>query len=123
MTVYQWMRTICSRSVPAVLALYRSDAVLVPTYDNLVLQGHRELAAYFDEFLDKENLCGRVDRVVVQKLGDHHIESGIYTFRWLGEYGDIKQVSARFTFVFVRGPGSEGWQIFTHHSSELPLDQ
>jgi hypothetical protein len=108
-----WMQTLCSGSVPAMLELYVPNAVLVPTYSEEILQGHDELADYFDEFMDKENFCGRIDEVIRQGS----VVSGVYTFRWT-ENGRRQQVEARFTYVFVNTP--EGPRILTHHSSEVP---
>jgi hypothetical protein len=113
MTPQIWMRTLCSGSVRAMLELYVPNAVLVPTYSEEILQGHAELAGYFEEFLDKENFCGRIDEVIEQGP----VASGTYTFRWT-ERGRPQQVQARFTYVFVNTPA--GRKILTHHSSEVP---
>jgi hypothetical protein len=116
-----WMRAVCTRSVPTVLSLYRPDAVLVPTYDPDVLQGHAQLRAYFRSFLSKENLCGKIDGVVVQNLGAVRSLSGLYTFHFIEDYKP-QTVQARFTYVLVPEPGASGptWKIATHHSSEVP---
>lgn len=123
-----WMRAVCTRSVRGVLSLYRPDAVLVPTYNEEVLQGHTQLRAYFRRFLSKENLCGKIDGVVVQNLGAVKSLSGLYTFHFTEDYKP-QTVQARFTYVLVPEPigsgqiGSSGhqWKIATHHSSEVPV--
>jgi hypothetical protein len=122
-----WMHTICQGSVEGVLGLYRPNAVLVPTYSDRVLSGHRELAKYFKMFLGKEGLCGRIDGLVEQDLGSVKSVSGIYTFGWT-ERGRPKSVAARFTFVLTPESIHTGrvwvadkrWRIVTHHSSEMP---
>jgi hypothetical protein len=96
-----------------VLGLYAPDAVLVPTYSEEILRGHEELAGYFDEFLYKEDFCGRITEVFHQGP----VVSGTYVFQWT-EGGRPMQVEARFTFVFINTPS--GQKILTHHSSEVP---
>lgn len=110
MSAHRWMQTLCEGSVDQVLALYTPGAVLLPTYDDRILRGHRQLRSYFEAFTQRPGLCGRIDEVVEQ--GPVH--SGIYTFRWR-ENGRRMQVVARFTFVFT-----PSGQICTHHSSVLP---
>ena len=122
-----WMHMVCSQSVKSVLSLYRPDAVLVATYNRDILQGHTQLRAYFRRFLGKDNLCGEINGMVEQDLGDVKVLSGIYTFRF-SERGQPKAVQARFTFVLtpenVRSgrvwTDSQRWRIVTHHSSEMP---
>jgi hypothetical protein len=112
-----WMERVCTRSVPAVLALYRDDAVLIPTYDKSdlpgagegVLIGKGHMAGYFQRFLAKPDLCGTIDTMVTQQAGPVTVYSGLYTFRWRG--GTAR---ARYTFVVV------GSSIITHHSSAAP---
>ena len=118
---------VCTRSVDSVLGLYRPNAVLVATYNRDILQGHAQLASYFQRFLGKDDLCGQIDGVIEQDLGKVKVLSGIYTFRFR-EGGHPKAVKARFTFVLtpenIRSgriwTGSERWRIVTHHSSEMP---
>ena len=122
-----WMRMVCSGSVDGVLSLYRHDAVLVPTYDRNILQGHPQLRRYFEYFLQKEGLCGQIDGLVTQEEGGLKTISGVYTFRW-SEDGVPKGVRARFTYVLVPEGVRTGhiwasdkrWRILTHHSSEMP---
>jgi hypothetical protein len=104
-----WMQTICRRRPAEVLRLYAPSAVLIPTYDEGPLVGHRQLAAYFRHFLAKPGLCGLVESCVEQTLGRVEIYSGLYSFRWQG--GSAR---ARFSFVVVGGV------VVNHHSSEVP---
>ncbi len=122
-----WMAMVCSGSVRSVLNLYLPDAVLVPTYDQNILQGHTQLRAYFRRLMAKDNLCGHVDGMVDQDLGTVRVVSGVYTFRW-SEDGQEKYARARFTYVLVPESVRTGrvwasdkrWRIATHHSSEMP---
>jgi hypothetical protein len=117
----EWMRRICSGSVPAVLALYADQATLVPTFAKSdlpgaglgVLQGRQQLAPYFQRFLSKQQLCGTVDTLVAQRFGNVRIYSGLYTFSWR-EGARRQSANARYTFVTV-GP-----LIVSHHSSAVP---
>lgn len=103
-----WLARICSGSIPAVLATYTDNAVLIPTYDTIKI-GKPQMAGYFKEFMGKPELCGTIDSVIVQKLGTTTVYSGVYTFNWRGGSAE-----ARYTFVTV------GSKITTHHSSETP---
>lgn len=122
-----WMHMVCSGSVRSVLSLYRPEAVLVATYNKDILRGHTQLRAYFKRFLGKDNLCGHIDGMVEQNLGQVKVISGVYTFRW-SEGGEPKSAKARFTFVLtpenIRSgriwSDSQRWRIVTHHSSVMP---
>ncbi len=96
-------------NAPAVLDLYSNTAVLVPTYDPGPLVGKRQLVGYFASFMSKPGLCGKIDSVVVQRIGATTVFSGLYTFAWRGG-----RAQARYTFVVADG------KIVTHHSSEVP---
>ena len=124
-----WMKMVCSGSVRSVLNLYRPNAVLVPTYNEEVLQGHTQLRAYFRRFLgDKEGICGRIDNMITQDLGAVKSLSGIYTFQFMKD-GYPQSVQARYTFVLTPENIRTGkiwasdkrWRIVTHHSSEVPV--
>ena len=122
-----WMKTVCTRSVPAVLSLYRHNAVLLATYNADILQGHNQLRSYFQRFLGNEGLCGRIDSVVEQDFGNVKVLSGIYTFNFY-EAGIPQTVKARYTFVLTPEDIRTGhiwasdkrWRIVTHHSSVVP---
>ena len=116
--LHEWLEAVRSRSVGRVLNLYTDEAVLVPTLGPTVLQGKAQLAPYFHRFLAKQNLRGRLDCVVTQRLGPKdQILSGLYTFAWT-ERGKPHHLRARFTYVIVETP--KGWRILTHHSSAVP---
>jgi hypothetical protein len=104
-----WMQRVCGGAIPAVLDLYSNTAVLVPTYDPGPLVGKRQLVGYFASFMSKPGLCGKIDSVVVQRIGATTVFSGLYTFAWRGG-----RAQARYTFVVADG------KIVTHHSSEVP---
>lgn len=123
-----WMKMVCSGSVRSVLDLYRPNAVLVPTYNEDILQGHTQLRAYFRRFLgDKPGLCGHIDSMITQDLGAVKSLSGIYTFKWTKGH-QPQSVQARYTFVLTPENVRTGriwasdqrWRIVTHHSSEVP---
>jgi len=121
------MRAVCTHSVPAVLNLYRPHAVLVATYNADILQGQEQLRSYFQRFLGKQGLCGKIDGMVEQNLGNVKVLSGIYTFNFV-ERGIPQTVKARYTFVLTPEQIRTGhiwasdqrWRIVTHHSSEVP---
>ena len=112
----RWLDAVCSRNAEHVLALYTSDAVLLGTFANSIKEGP-ELRGYFQDFLQKMDLCGQVDQVIEQEAEGSLILSGEYTFHWLDAAGPRAE-EARYTFVFV--PVGEEWLILTHHSSAVP---
>ena len=103
-----WMERVCGGSIPAVLSLYNDHAVLVPTYGHIKV-GKPQMLGYFKTFMDKPNLCGKINTEIVQRMPNGMVYSGIYTFSWTGG-----KAQALYTFVVV------GNKIITHHSAEDP---
>jgi len=112
-----WMDTICTGDPRQVLNMYLPNAILVATYDPNILRGHQQLLGYFNRFMAKEGLCGKIQSTYVQPIGRFKVFSGLYKFQFT-EDGEIKSVNARYTFVLV--PTHAGWKIAEHHSSEVP---
>ena len=110
------METIAEGNPRDVLALYAPTAVLVPTYSDRVLRGHKELLGYFNRFLgQRPGMTGTIDTITRQQPGyGLDIYSGTYTFYVPGE----APVPARYSFVV--GPSRHGPTILNHHSSAMP---
>jgi uncharacterized protein (TIGR02246 family) len=115
-----WMEALCEGDIAALLAMYDTNAVLVPTFSNDIVQGHDELQGYFEDFSgSRPNLCGEVHGEISQNLHDgHRAVSGTYTFTWGEDPENLESDDARYTFVIQEGAGE--WVIHTHHSSEFP---
>lgn len=118
----RWGRAVSSGDPKTVLSLYAPSAVLVPTYGVSILQGHKEMAGYFSEFLARPNMRVMITEVVMRRTGPNPVLSGLYSFTW-GSGGPKERAAARFTFVLQpkrnRG-GQIGWVVITHHSSVVP---
>ena len=107
-----WANSIGSLTPSEMSSLYSIHAVLLATYENLLV-GQHEIKGYFEDFLDKENLSCKIVGNVTQSFVREQIASGIYLFSFT-ENGKTKTVEARYSFVIYDG------KIVNHHSSETP---
>lgn len=112
-----WLHTLCQGQPTEMVRLYTRDAVLVPTLSS-IRQGHPQILDYFNDFLSRDGLCGRVDTLIEQEAGHDLLISGLYTFAWR-ENGQVKTVQARYTMLF-RPLMGYGWKVVNHHSSAVP---
>ena len=118
----KWGNAIQTGNIKAALSMYSSNAVLVPTYSSEILQGHKELAGYFREFMGRPNMKVSITKVVLRRDKATPAVSGFYTIKW-GNGGPNETAQARFTYVLepVRDPqGKVDWRAITHHSSVVP---
>ena len=109
----EWNEALQTGAPNTVVALYDTNAVLLPTVSNRVRHNHEEIEDYFTHFLLKGPV-GRIDEANVRIFGQIAINSGIYTF----SFRDGSAVQARFTFVY-QWNGTR-WLITEHHSSQMP---
>lgn len=109
----QWNNALQTGEPGKVVALYESNAILLPTVSNKVRHNHEEIEDYFAHFLAKGPV-GKIDEANIRTFGQLAINSGIYTF----SFNDGNSVTARYTFVY-RWNGVR-WLIIEHHSSQLP---
>lgn len=120
----KWGAAIASGDVKKALSMYTPNAVLVPTYSSSILQGRKELASYFREFMSRPNMRVTITKVVMRrdKSAPTPAVSGFYTIAW-GNGGPNETASARFTYLLepYRTPtGDVDWKAITHHSSVVP---
>ena len=108
-----WNSALQTGDPKQVVALYDTNAILLPTISNKVRHNHEELKDYFVNFLAKGPV-GKIDESNVRTFGDVAINSGVYTFT----FKDGASVQARFTYVY-RWNGQK-WLIVEHHSSQMP---
>lgn len=112
----RWNDALKSGDAGRVTACYADDAVLLPTVSNVPRTNHAEIRDYFEHFLQKRPQ-GTINQRNV-KIGCNKItDAGIYTFRVIDQ-GKIKEVPARYTFVYENRDGR--WLIVHHHSSVMP---
>lgn len=114
--LHRWLRAVCSGDVNSVMSLYAPEGVLIGTFANQIKQGP-QLRGYFEYFLSRKGLCGKVDSVITQPINNGVVLSGTYTFSWF-ESGKKQSAQARYSFVFVQRGGQ--WLILNHHSSAMP---
>ena len=109
----EWNTALQTGEPKNVMALYESNAILLPTISNQVRHNHEEIEDYFIHFLAK-GPKGVINESNIRTFGNIAINSGIYTFT----FSDGNSVQARFTYVY-RWNGQR-WLIVEHHSSALP---
>lgn len=109
----QWNSALQTREPKNVVALYDTDAILLPTVSNKVRHNHEEIEDYFVHFLAK-GPKGEINESNIRIFDQIAINSGVYTFT----FDDGAVVPARFTFVYRLN--DEHWKIVEHHSSQMP---
>ncbi len=112
----RWNDALKTLDANKVAECYAEDAVLLPTVSNIPRTNREEITDYFIHFLEKKPE-GIVNQRNV-KIGCNKItDAGIYTFK-VDDHGVMKDVPARYTFVYVNYNGV--WLISHHHSSVMP---
>ena len=116
--IEEWMETVCSNDVNAIISLYKEDAILLGTLDKKVRQSRDQIKGYFDFFV-KLKPCGKITEIVVEDYGSGRfaVANGTYDFDLIEDGGKVV-APARFTFVLER-TGAK-WMIQSHHSSKQP---
>ncbi|MEM7463608.1 MAG: nuclear transport factor 2 family protein [Pseudomonadota bacterium] len=115
-TLIQWTEAVATGRVENVLALYASDAILVPTLANEIIVTQDGRRHYFEFFLSDGGPTCTIDREELRadyKNGTVAI-GGIYTFNFRRPAGE-ESVPARFLFNFEELDAR--WLITGHHSS------
>ena len=113
--VKQWEESIALRSPKKMLSFYSNDAVLLATFEPIIV-GKKDILEYFKMFPSKDDIQCKITSNITQidEDGDSIIASGLYTFSYL-KYGKRRKVvKARYTYVINEG------RIITHHSSLVP---
>lgn len=114
-----WAKVVSRGGLEDLLALYASDAILVPTMEDEVGGHADERRAYFESFLANPGLRCRIDSLrkrISHKLGTV-VAGGHYTFMFERD-GSPHTVPARYLFTFEEIDGA--WLITGHHSSMMP---
>lgn len=113
-----WNAALKTGNAEKVAALYcESGGVLIPTLSNSIRSNHREIADYFEHFLQLKPV-GQIDKAYIRVLGANTaVNSGLYTFHVVKD-GKPEEVHARYTFVYQKQHGK--WCIMEQHSSAMP---
>jgi len=115
--VEEWMKTICSNNIDAIVSLYKEDAVLLGTLDSKIRKGSSEIKEYFYFFVQLKPR-GKITEIIEKDFGERRfaVANGTYDFD-LTENDEQTTTLARFTFVLDRVGTT--WKIHSHHSSKL----
>lgn len=116
----RWNGALASGDPDQVVALYSSDALLLPTLSAEPRSGAAAIRAYFVDFLARSPE-GRIDSRTVQVACNSAFDAGTYSFRVRdpSDPGAAPQwVSARYSFIYAPQDGQ--WRIVHHHSSLVP---
>jgi len=125
--VKKWIRTVNTHKVSSVMSLYRLDnCILIPTVSNTIF-ANENIKEYFNVFLRKKDLKGKLIDIMVQIAcaSDRasYICSGYYEFSFKEKIKNKyvkKVVVARFSYVFEYCRKHKKYHIINHHSSLLP---
>ena len=115
----QWMQAVNNGDVESLLGLYDSQAVLIPTFSNRLLNKPDKLREYFEKLGSREELSIALHEktLIVQELKNQIFSlSGIYNWRFIVD-GELLNFEARFSYVTDLSKPSP---ILHHHSSQIP---
>lgn len=115
----QWMNAVNNGDVEALLGLYDSQAVLIPTFSNRLLNTPEKLREYFEKLGSREELSIALHEktLLVQELQENSFTlSGIYNWRFAVD-GELLNFEARFSYFVDL---SRDNPILHHHSSQIP---
>ncbi len=115
----QWMQAVNNGDVESLLGLYDSQAVLIPTFSNRLLNTPDKLREYFEKLGSREELSIALHEktLIVQELQNPLFSlSGIYNWRFIVD-GELLNFEARFGYVIDLSRPSP---ILHHHSSQIP---
>lgn len=112
-----WNLALASLDPERVAKRYWDDAVLLATVSNQPRTDHESIRDYFEHFL-ANHPRGRIDTRTVQVLCNTAVDMGTYSFSLMDPAGAVREVAARYTFVYTFHDGE--WRIAHHHSSAMP---
>jgi hypothetical protein len=115
----QWIQAVNNGDIESLLALYDSQAVLIPTFSNRLLNTPNKLREYFEKLVSREELSIALHEktLIVQILQNNIvILSGIYNWRFAVD-GELLNFEARFSYVIDLARPNP---ILHQHSSQIP---
>ncbi|MGB3266430.1 MAG: SgcJ/EcaC family oxidoreductase [Microcoleus sp.] len=118
----KWIDTVTSGKpnvVDEVVKLYSPNALLWATVSKQKRDSSQEIRDYFEVFAKLPQLKAQDYKPVIRVYDNVAINSGYYTFTYLGQGKKKTVVPARYTFVYVKGDDGK-WMIVEHHSSAIP---
>jgi uncharacterized protein (TIGR02246 family) len=113
----RWNASLQTKNPEEVVKNYAPDAVLLPTVSNKPRTTPKEIADYFEHFVQK-NPKGVINTRTIHLGCNDAYDVGTYTFVLTGADGKTSQVAARYSFLYELRDGK--WLIVHHHSSAMP---
>ena len=114
------MQAVNNGDIESLLGLYDSQAVLIPTFSNRLLDTPDKLRDYFEKLGSREDLSIALHEktVIVQEIDNENVYSlsGIYNWRFDID-GELFNFEARFSYIIDL---SKPNPILHHHSSQIP---
>lgn len=113
------MQAINDGDAEALLALYDTKAVLIPTFSNRLLSKRESIREYFEKLASREDLSIALHEKTlnIQSIKDDvYAMHGIYCWRFAID-GELLSFEARFSYVLDLALPSP---IIQHHSSQIP---
>ena len=115
----QWIQLINIVDIDNLLNLYDSEAILIPTFSDRILNTSEKLRGYFETLGAYQDLTVTVHEktVAIQDLQkDIFLLSGIYSWCFTSD-GENHNFQARFSYLINLSKTSP---ILHHHSSQVP---
>ncbi|MEI7613727.1 MAG: DUF4440 domain-containing protein [Betaproteobacteria bacterium] len=115
----QWMLAVGEGSVEALMALYDSRAVLIPTFSNRLLNKNESIREYFEKLCSRDELSIALHEKtlsVIPLSKQIYSMHGIYCWRFAID-GELLSFEARFSYVVDLSLPAP---ILQHHSSQIP---
>ncbi len=117
--IEQWVEAVNSANVENLLALYDSQAVLIPTFSNKLLNSPDKLREYFNKVanLKKLSITLNENTLFVQAVEKEvFVIGGYYDWQFWGD-NELLKFEARFTYIIDTAKTNP---ILHHHSSQIP---
>lgn len=114
-----WMTAVNQGDLPAILALYSEQAVLIPTFSSRILDTPEKISRYFENLVQKPDLSLALHEktLAVQPLqGAICSAHGIYCWRFTID-DELLSFEARFSFLI---DPTKARPILHHHTSQIP---
>ena len=114
-----WMQAVNGGDIEALVALYTTSAVVIPTFSNRLLSRPESIREYFAKLCSRDELSIALHEktLIVQPTSDTvHSMFGIYCWRFAID-GELLSFEARFSYLVDVGNSRP---ILHHHSSQIP---
>ena len=114
-----WIKALLQEGnkVEALLALYKEDAVLLPTLSGKICCNKTDKQGYFEHFSNLGIYQVHTQAQHISISGNIAVNAGHYSFV-REDQGQTIETFARYSFVYENNEGN--WLINHHHSSLVP---